>query len=152
MKDLHDVQSYLVNILGAGHELVNAVEQAIQTPQQTSLKELVQSEKSDADEIILWALSGMIFMIKPIGHIEWHDEKIRSQLKDTIFNWFGLDQCFYELEMDEKYPDESDELMALGIEIENIIDNEPERITELRKIIERDCAGDVLEYLSTKDD
>lgn len=146
MKDLNDVVSYLNNVLGPHHDLTIAAREAAESP--TNPMDEINIDP-DAVNVMTWALSGMIYMIRPVGHIIWTDAMLPEQLKNVIFNEFSLEEIVEELDMSDKYPDESDDLMDLGMHIEMTCNDRPEEVLKLVKIIENDCAGDVLANISS---
>jgi hypothetical protein len=140
---MSDVVSYLNNVLGPYHDLTIAART------QLELSDKPSRNFTDGEQIVLFVLSGLIYSLEDNCYFKWNDESIQNAIKDHIFITFaGLEGVIEEVLVDNSYPEDSDELMMLGLEVEALLCSDNlERFQQLRKVVEQDCAGDVLEML-----
>jgi len=147
MTNMSDVVSYLNNVLGPYHDLTIAART------QLELSDKPSRNFTDGEQIVLWALSGLIYTLAEGDlenncGLEWNDESIQQAIKHHVFMFVGLEDVIEEALVDKSYPEDSDELMELGLEVEALLCSDNlKRFQQLRKVVERDCAGDVLEML-----
>lgn len=139
MKDMGDVVSYLNDILGPHHDFTIIA----RNQYESNLQQKEKVKYTVAEQIVLYWLSTFIFDVSDRGSpLRWNDESLIVHVKVEVAAMDAAD-------IEEWAVVDSDNINVDQItdEVEFILNHDLKRFQKLRKQVETDLAGDILETL-----
>lgn len=140
MKDMGDVVSYLNDILGPHHDFTIIARQQYESSNDQSK---ATRKYNDAEQCILWALSGLIFDLKEID-FRWTTDQMRVLVKEFALDDCGMEEVVCEcLDAAEDYIADPTLMSMLEQDIDNILKDQA-HLSKLMETVQRDLASDCI--------